>query len=103
MRSRKSKARKTGRSRRIDRIRNNLGALCVMRRQLDQAEERLLGLMAGKLGGAVVEDEECPDLTDPFAPIEVYLCQLGARVEYLLELIDCDEYKKRVAACSSSS
>ena len=107
MSSRKRKSRKTNktsRSRRADRHRTNLGTLRIMRRQLEEAEERLLALIAGKPLGSVTDDEEedCPDLTDPGAPTEVYLCQLGARAEYLLGLIDCDEYKLRVAACEIS-
>jgi hypothetical protein len=84
----------------VARYRDNLGALCVMQRHLEEAEERLLALIAGKPTGSLTDDEEdCPDLSDPNAPAEVYLCQLGARIEYLIGLIDCAEYKVRVAAC----
>ena len=104
MRSRKKTSRgKSSRSRKVTRYRDNLGVLCVMRRQLDEAEERLLGLIAGKPGGSVTDDdEECPDLSDPNAPPAVYFCQLSARIDYVLGLIDCDEYKLRVAACEIS-
>ena len=105
MRSKKKTPRsKSGRSRKLARYRDNLGALSVLRRQLDEAEERLLGLIADKPTGSATDDDEedCPDLSDPNAPPDVYVCQLFARIEYLLGLIDCDEYKLRVAACEIS-
>ena len=105
MRARKKISRsKSSRSRKVARYRDNLGALCVMRRHLEEAEERLLSLIAGKPVGSVTDDEEedCPDLSDPNAPPDVYFCQIVARMDYLLGLIDCDEYKLRVAACEIS-
>ena len=102
MRSKKKAPRgKNSRSRKLARYRDNLGALCVMRRHLQEAEERLLGLIAGKPAGPATDvDDDCPDLSDPNAPPDVYFCQLIARIEYLLGLIDCDEYKKRVKECT---
>ena len=82
MRSGKRKKQETSRSKRADRYRSNLGTLRVMQRHLEEAEERLLRLIAGKPTGSVTDDEkeDCPDLSEPNAPAEVYLCQLGARI-----------------------
>lgn len=106
MRSKKKAPRgKNSRSRKLARYRDNLGALCVARRHLEETEERLLGLIAAKPASSTTDDEDpdCPDLSDPTAPAEVYLCQLFARIEYLLGEIDCDKYKLRVEACNISS
>ncbi len=63
---------------------------------------------AGELGSpeldvkalATAEDIDCPPLPDPNAPVNVYICQIFARVDYLLGLITCAEYQTQYAACT---
>ena len=45
------------------------------------------------------DDPECPDLTDPNAPLNRYACELGARIEYELGLITCSEYVDKWLDC----
>ena len=47
------------------------------------------------------EDPECPDLTDPNAPPNRYICELLARARYVLGLTTCSEYKQEWTDCQS--
>jgi len=75
-----------------------------MEQQIAQQRDLILKLKRRRPVGALDDEEEdCPPLPDPNADPNVYLCQIEARVDYLLGNLTCAEYETAYAACTPSS
>ena len=84
-------------------LNENLAVLAALQQQIDQQCRLILDLRRGRPISALDDEENCPPLPDPNADPNVYLCQIEARVKYLLGSITCAEYQAAYAACSASS
>ena len=59
-------------------------------------------LSSGAMWQPVAVDDDpdpCPDLTNPNAPPNRLFCELLARIDYLLGITTCDEYKDEWTDC----
>ena len=89
---------------RIRRLRDNLAALAVLKQYVAEQERKIIALMRDQAPVGTLAEEPCPDLSDPNAQVDVYLCQLGVRVLYDLGFFaTCQDYIDSHNACSSSS
>lgn len=98
MKKPKTKKRRT--PAKLNRCAHNLLTIAAIRRLLDIREAKLLAAVAGRQSAVDGGGESCPDLSDPSAPADVYLCQLLERVRFDLGQYTCTEYVTAHNACT---
>ena len=85
-------------------LNDNLARAVALQQIAVDQQRLILALKRGRPVGALDDEEEdCPPLPDPNADPDVYICQIVARLDYLLGLLTCAEYKTAYAACTPSS
>ena len=79
-------------------ISSPVGLLDLADAGFDSAAE--LVAVDAKVSARSDDPDPCPDLSDPSADPNVYACQLLARLRYLINETDCDEYIAEHNACT---
>lgn len=79
----------------------NLGLLGLRRKLDDEQIQKIRALLAGQQAPvSALDNDDCPDLSDPTHPPAQYLCELLARLTYLLNEQTCEVYEANHAACA---